>query len=281
MLAETSKARMTVPSSRGSADHRLRAGQRDARGSSGRRREHAAGMRRRQAAGRAAPAPAAPRPARARRRAERRRARRRRRSTRAIAARPRAGQQEQRAASAARGTTSAQRRPPPAQRGHAHDRRGRGRRRSRGTRASTPARLNAAAMAGSRAIGRLLEPLPEARVVGVDVELLAGLGVLHDQRPDVRQLDLARVDRAGWRATSWRRFSRSSGRSQPGALMKSETTNTSERRLIARCAGLEQRRQVGERRARQARVRGAGRRRAAGPGRGRRAAGIVRSTSLP
>ncbi len=34
----------------------------------------------------------------------------------------------------------------------------------------------------------------KARIAGVDVELLAGLGVLEDDRADVGQRDLARVD---------------------------------------------------------------------------------------
>ena len=45
-------------------------------------------------------------------------------------------------------------------------------------------------------LGRRLEPAPEARIAGVDVELLAGLGVLEDDRPDVGQ----RRPRAGRRA---------------------------------------------------------------------------------
>ena len=55
-------------------------------------------------------------------------------------------------------------------------------------------------------------------------------------------------------STSCRRLSKFSGRSQPGALMKSEMTKTSERRLIARSPASQQRRQVGERRARQPRL---------------------------
>jgi hypothetical protein len=43
-------------------------------------------------------------------------------------------------------------------------------------------------------LGGHLEALPELPVVGVDVQLLAGLGVFHDQRPDVRQLHLAPVE---------------------------------------------------------------------------------------
>ena len=53
--------------------------------------------------------------------------------------------------------------------------------------ASTPARRKASPMAASRSLGRRLEPAPEARIAGVDVELLAGLGVLEDDRPDVGQ----------------------------------------------------------------------------------------------
>ena len=43
-------------------------------------------------------------------------------------------------------------------------------------------------------LGRRLEPAPEARIAGVDVELLTGLGVLEDDRPDVGQGDLALAD---------------------------------------------------------------------------------------
>ncbi len=44
----------------------------------------------------------------------------------------------------------------------------------------------------ARVAGRL-EPPPELRVVRVDVELLAGLGVVHEHRPDVGQLALPPV----------------------------------------------------------------------------------------
>ena len=87
--------------------------------------------------------------------------------------------------------------------------------------------------------------------MGVDVELLAGLGVLHDQRADVGQLHLARVEQPDGQDLV-ALVSRFSERSQPGALMKSEMTKTSERRLIACRPACEQRRQVGERRARRA-----------------------------
>ena len=62
--------------------------------------------------------------------------------------------------------------------------------------ASTPARRNASLQLGLAPVGRLLEPTPEPLVVRVDVELLAGLGILHEHRPDVGQLDLARVVQA-------------------------------------------------------------------------------------
>src|SRR5512140_1087961 len=39
----------------------------------------------------------------------------------------------------------------------------------------------------------LLETLAETRIMRVDVELLAGLGILHDDRADVGQLRLGRV----------------------------------------------------------------------------------------
>ena len=60
--------------------------------------------------------------------------------------------------------------------------------------ASTPARPKAPFTSASRRRAASLEAAAESGVVGVDVELLAGLGVLHDQRADVGQLDLARVE---------------------------------------------------------------------------------------
>ena len=54
--------------------------------------------------------------------------------------------------------------------------------------------------------------------------------------------------------TSWRWVSRFSGRSQPGALMKSEMTKTQRAALDRLLAGLEQRREIGERRRRQSRL---------------------------
>ena len=72
--------------------------------------------------------------------------------------------------------------------------------------------------------------------------------------------------------TSWRSVSCSSGRSHPGAVMKSERRTISERRRIAAERELERPRQVGDRPARLRRAAGgSGRGRA--PGRGRCAAG--------
>ena len=84
-------------------------------------------------------------------------------------------------------------RAPAAERGHAHDRADQvvvGRERQR----LDPGSAERAADFCLATPGRLREAAPEAGVVGVDVELLAGLGVLHDQRAHVRQLDLARVE---------------------------------------------------------------------------------------
>ena len=53
--------------------------------------------------------------------------------------------------------------------------------------ASTPARANALAISASRARPRRREPAPEGTIGGIDDELLAGLGILDEQRPDVGQ----------------------------------------------------------------------------------------------
>ena len=97
--------------------------------------------------------------------------------------------------------------------------------------ASTPDRRKASLKVASRRVRGLSEAAPEALVVGVDVELLAGLGVLHDQRPTSGS-STSRRSNSRTARTSCRWVSRFSGRSQPGALMKSEITKTSERRLI-------------------------------------------------
>ena len=62
--------------------------------------------------------------------------------------------------------------------------------------ASTPERRKASFTALLAGPSRLLEALAEPRVAGVHVELLARLRVLHDDRADVGQVGLARVDQA-------------------------------------------------------------------------------------
>ncbi len=62
--------------------------------------------------------------------------------------------------------------------------------------ASTPDRWKASLRVGLAPLRSLAEAAAEALVMGVDVELLAGLGVLHDQRPDIGQLHLAPVEQA-------------------------------------------------------------------------------------
>ena len=59
--------------------------------------------------------------------------------------------------------------------------------------ASTPASRNAARRLGLAPLRGRGEALAEAAVVGVDEELLAGLGVLHHQHAEVGQLGLERV----------------------------------------------------------------------------------------
>ncbi len=117
-----------------------------------------------------------------------------------------------------------------------------------------PGSLEGALTSASRRLRRFLEAASESGVVRVDVELLARLGIVHDQRTDVGQLDLARVEEANGEDLVPSGSAGSAGRSHPGALMKSETMKTSERRLMVCSPALEQRRQVGERRARHARM---------------------------
>ena len=100
--------------------------------------------------------------------------------------------------------------------------------------ASTPARRNASRDARLAGRGRLREPAPEAAVVRCRRR-----AARRSRRPrmidraDVRQLRSRAGPTSRTAMTSCRRLSRSSGRSQPGALMKSDTTKTSDRRLIA------------------------------------------------
>ncbi len=59
--------------------------------------------------------------------------------------------------------------------------------------ASTPACRKAVRNSASRCLRELGEALAEALVVGVDEDLLAGLGVLDDEQPEVGQLHLQRI----------------------------------------------------------------------------------------
>ena len=62
--------------------------------------------------------------------------------------------------------------------------------------ASMPARRNDARIAGLARLGGVVEAPAERAIARVDVDLLAGLGVFEDDRADVGQGALARVDEA-------------------------------------------------------------------------------------
>jgi len=119
--------------------------------------------------------------------------------------------------------------------------------------ASTPARLKATVHFRLAPAGRLLEAAPEARVVGVDIELLAGLGVLHDQRADIGQLNLARVGKADGDdlVTSIQQTQRSFPTGNADEVRDDEDQRAA---LGRQRGGVEQRRQVGKRRTGQARL---------------------------
>ena len=68
----------------------------------------------------------------------------------------------------------------------------------------------------------------------VDVQLLAGLGVVQEHRPDVGQLHLAPVVQADRDDLVPAGQPLRAPAPSPGALMKSEMTNTSDRPLIQR-----------------------------------------------
>ena len=92
--------------------------------------------------------------------------------------------------------------------------------------------------------GRLAEASPERRVVRVDVELLAGLGVLHDQRPDVRQLHLAPVEQPD--GEDLVPLGEQVERPLPAGRADEVGDHEHQRAALDRLlAGLEQRRQVG------------------------------------
>ena len=102
---------------------------------------------------------------------------------------------------------------------------------------STPARAERLAQLASRAARRRrAKRLRKPRVVGVDDQLLAGLGVAASS-PGRGRAGPSRAGRTG--APPSPRGAAPAGPaafSQPGALMKSETTKSVERRLIVRCA---------------------------------------------
>ena len=64
------------------------------------------------------------------------------------------------------------------------------------SRVSTPARASASRSVRLALLGGGGEALAEALVVGVDDDLLAGLGVLHRHQADVGQVHLERVEQA-------------------------------------------------------------------------------------
>ena len=146
-----------------------------------------------------------------------------------------------------------------------------------GVDAGSPERVAQGRLAPVRGLS---EPPPEALVVRVDVELLAGLGVLHEQRPDVRQLDLAPVEQADGKhlVALGEQVQRPLPARRADEVRDHEDEGAALDRVLA---GLEERRQVGERRLRQAAAaasRSLMRRRTwIRPPR----AGIVRSTRLP
>ena len=106
--------------------------------------------------------------------------------------------------------------------------------------ASTPACAERRAQLLLARARRLREALAEAAVVRVDEQLLAGLGVLHHEQPEVGQLQLQRIVEAHGDHFVALREVRERLAPSPGVLMKSETTNTSERRCITWNAALQE-----------------------------------------
>ena len=72
--------------------------------------------------------------------------------------------------------------------------------------------------------------------MGVDEQLLAGLGVAHHEQRRDRATPSPTDRRAAPPMISWRRAKWASGLAQPGALMKSETTKTRDRLCMTRKA---------------------------------------------
>ena len=94
--------------------------------------------------------------------------------------------------------------------------------------AQAPARSSA-----SRCGGDAREALAKAGVVRVDEQLLAGLGVPHRHQAEVGQLAAPAGRAAAPPPPRGAAPAGASGFSQPGSLMKSDTTNTVERRWIS------------------------------------------------
>ena len=206
MLPETSNVRMIVPSTRGRAIGRLRPGHRD-------REEHEGGDDQDRGRRESAAVPPAKSVRRSRRLA---------RATEPLAARrpraqpastpPSAASFRRRPASIRRAASTNERDEPDREQ-HEGPEEGHARFRFRSRRsiairtiartrsssvdrvtASTPARRNDAAIRASRSSAAARNRRRNPASLGVDVELLAGLRVVHHDRPDVRQVDLAGVD---------------------------------------------------------------------------------------
>ncbi len=97
------------------------------------------------------------------------------------------------------------------------------------------------------------EPPPKPLVVGVDVELLAGLGVLHQQGADVGQLDLAPIEQP--HGEDFVALGQQAERPLPARRADEIGEDEHERAALDRVlAGLEQRCEVGERRPGQSRL---------------------------
>ena len=105
---------------------------------------------------------------------------------------------------------------------------------------STPACASASRNVGLALRGQRLEALAKAGSCGVDEQLLAGLGVVASS-PGRGRAAPSRAGRTGApRSPRGAAPAGASASSQPGALMKSETTNTVERRVISVSAGVQQ-----------------------------------------
>ncbi len=119
--------------------------------------------------------------------------------------------------------------------------------------ASTPDCLKASPRVRFADVRSFLEAPTEALVVGVHVELFARLRVLHDQRTDVRQLDLASIEEPnGQHLVTLREQVEGS---LPARCADEVGDHEDERPTLDRSVtGLEERGQIGERRCLQTRM---------------------------